>query len=69
MIATIFIVVIAVYLAALGRSASPRAERVPWTTWSTAALIRNVIQGARRFADLQKRNSMTPHRAPPLDQH
>jgi len=53
---------IVVFLASLGRSATPRHERLPWTTWTAKDLLANMIHGARRLAELQRRNPVTPHR-------
>lgn len=59
---------VVVWLAALGRSATPRHERLPWTRWTIKDLIGNTILGARRLAELQERNPLTPHRCTPRDQ-
>lgn len=67
MIATIcFVTITIVYLAALGRSASPPDERLPWRAWSAQDWAANVIRGARRSAELQKRNPLGPHHHGPL---
>jgi len=66
MVESIALVVLTVaWLAALGRSSTPRHERVPVTTWSGRDLVSNVWHGARRLAELQDRNPVTPHRGWP----
>lgn len=54
------------YLAALGRSAMPRTERLPVTRWTARDLLGNVVVGGRRLIELHERNPMTPHRRTPL---
>jgi len=56
------VVLMVAWLAALGRSATPRAERLPWRSWTVSDLAGNVWLGARRLAELQERNPVTPHR-------
>lgn len=67
MLPTICLAVASVaFLAALGRSAIPRAERLPWTRWTAKDLIGNVVLGCRRFVELNQRNPMTPHKRTPF---
>ncbi len=61
-----FVVVLLVFFAALGRSAMPPAERRPVTRWSTRDLLGNALAGCRRLAQLHQRNPMTPHRRTPF---
>jgi hypothetical protein len=63
--AFLVVVVVAVF-AALGRSAMPRAERLPWTRWSTRDVLGNAAAGARRLSQLHQRNPMTPQRRTPF---
>lgn len=59
-------VLVLVFLAALGRSAMPRAERLPLARWSTSDLLGNVVAGSRRLVQLHQRNPMTPQRRTPF---
>lgn len=43
----LFIMLLVVFLAALGRSAIPKGERVPWRTWTLRDLAVNVVRGGR----------------------
>jgi hypothetical protein len=61
-----FVVALLAVFAALGRSAMPRAERVPVTRWSARDLLGNALAGARRLAQLHERNPMTPQRRTPF---
>lgn len=51
MITLLFLLCSITVLAALGRLVIPRAERLPWWTWTLADLIANVTRGARVLAD------------------
>lgn len=52
MFATIlFVAVLVAFMAALGRAATPRHERIPWTSWTARDLGANVLLGIRRFAE------------------
>lgn len=62
----LIVVALVAFFAALGRSAVPRAERLPWSRWSAKDLIGNVMLGVRRFSQLNERNPMTPHKRTPL---
>lgn len=67
MIFTICLVVLVVaFYATLGRSATPRAERLPVSTWTAKDLLRNVVLGYRRHLELDRRNPMTPHKRTPF---
>lgn len=57
MLATIlFVVVIVVFLAGLGRSTMPRSERLPWMRWSARDLLGNVLLGVRWLLELDDRH-------------
>lgn len=43
----LFLLILTVFLAALGRSVTPRAERLPWLTWTARDLVTNVARGVR----------------------
>lgn len=47
--------VLAAFLAALGRSAVPHSERLPWRTWTLQDLAANVVHGGRVLIDLHQR--------------
>lgn len=47
-------------LAALGRSATPRAERLPLTSWGFGNLVAHVVLGVRRLNQLHERDWRTP---------
>lgn len=67
MFATICLVFAIVWLfAALGRGATPQAERSPWTHWRARDLIANFFLGVRRLMELSERNPMTPHKRTPF---
>ena len=67
MLATLcFALVVLTFLAALGRSAMPRAERLPWARWSLRDLLGNVIAGGRRLVELHQRDPMTPQKRTPF---
>lgn len=59
----VFIVLLVSFFAALGRGATPKAERLPWTGWGAKDLIANVVIGARRLVQLHQRDP----RLPPLE--
>ncbi len=64
MLATVMLVIaFLTFLAALGRGATPKSERLPVRAWGVADLIGNVVLGARRLAELHERDPRTP----PLD--
>lgn len=54
----VFTVLLVTFLAALGRGATPRAERLPWTGWGARDLIANVVLGARRLVQLHERDPL-----------
>lgn len=54
------------FLAALGRSVTPRAERLAWSRWTARDLLGNVVLGGRRLIELDERNPMTRHRRTPF---
>jgi hypothetical protein len=54
-----FVALLVAFFAALGRSTTPRAERVPWTRWTVRDLLANVVLGGRRLLELHERNPMT----------
>lgn len=58
--------VLLAFFAALGRSAMPRAERLPWTRWSTRDLLGNAVAGMRRLTELHRRDPLTPQRRTPF---
>lgn len=64
-----FVAIVIAYLAALGRSASPRAELVPWGDWSKKDWVANVGRGMTRLVELQNRNPLGPHHAARLALH
>ncbi len=43
----LFLLMITAFFAALGRSATPPAERVPWWTWTGRDVVANVVNGFR----------------------
>lgn len=57
-----FVLAVVWFFAALGRGATPRAERLPWTRWGARDLLANVVIGLRRLVQLSERNPMTPHK-------
>jgi hypothetical protein len=61
-----FVVLLVVFYAALGRSATPPAERLPWTRWTAKDLLGNVVAGVRRLIELHERDPLTPHRRTPF---
>ncbi len=52
MTTVLFFLTLTAFLAALGRSATPAAERLPLRTWTWRDLLGNVLHGARRLSDL-----------------
>lgn len=67
MFATVcYVIVVLTFFAALGRSAIPRAERIPWVRWSLRDLLANVVAGARLLVDLHERDPLTPQRRTPF---
>ncbi|WP_299442288.1 hypothetical protein [uncultured Phycicoccus sp.] len=63
MFATVCFVALVVWLfAALGRGATPPAERLPWTRWTARDLLGNAVLGGLRLLQLSDRNPMTPHK-------
>lgn len=67
MILTICVAVVYVtFFAALGRSATPRHERLPWTRWTLRDLCGNVALGFRRLNELSERNAMGPRQRTPF---
>lgn len=58
-------VVLVAFLAALGHSATPRAERTPWTRWIPVGLARNTVRGARRLVELDERSPLATYRHAP----
>lgn len=56
MVATVIFCVLTVgFFAALGRSATPRAERRPWWRWTWRDWIANVARGGRSLHELNQR--------------
>lgn len=43
----VFLLLLTVFLATLGRSAIPQAERPPWHIWTWRDVVANVARGAR----------------------
>lgn len=58
----LFLCLVVWFFAALGRGATPHAERLPWTRWTARDLLANVVLGGRRLLELNDRNPMTPHK-------
>jgi hypothetical protein len=50
----LLVLLLTVFLAALGRSAIPHNERLPWRTWTLRDLAANVVHGARVLAELDQ---------------
>lgn len=57
-----FVLAVVWFFAALGRGATPKAERLPWTRRTPQDLLPNVVLGGRRLLELSERNPMTPHK-------
>jgi hypothetical protein len=60
-----FVALLLAFFAALGRSVTPRAERVPWTRWTGSDLLATVVLGVRRLVELHERNPMASHQRTP----
>ena len=61
----LLVLLLTVFLAALGRSAIPHNERLPWRTWTLRDLAANVVHGARVLVELDQRQR--PHGNTPRD--
>lgn len=59
----VLLVLVVVFLAALGRHAVPRRERVPVWRWGFGDLAANVALGVRAFVALSVRHSERVERA------
>lgn len=51
----LFLLLLTVFLAALGRSAIPRTERLPWWSWTVRDLTANVVRGEQVLVELDQR--------------
>lgn len=51
----LLLLLLTAFFAALGRSAIPRDERLPWWTWTLRDLTANVVRGIRVLADVGER--------------
>lgn len=51
----LYLLILAVFPTALGRSATPPAERLPWRTWAWRALAANLAQGVRVLCEPNER--------------
>lgn len=51
----LFLLLLTLFLGALGRSATPRTERLPWWTWTLRDLTANVVRGGRVLVELNQR--------------
>lgn len=61
MLATLcFVLALVWFFAALGRGATPRAERLPWARWGARDLLANVALGVRQLVGLNERNGRMP---------
>lgn len=47
MLTILFLSLLLLHLAALGRSTSPPAERLPWRNWTMRDLLCNALRGAQ----------------------
>lgn len=51
----LFLAVVVIFFAVLGRSATPPLERLPWTRWTLSDLLRNAAVGLRCLDELHRR--------------
>ncbi len=54
-------IILVAFLAALGHSATPRAERLPWRRWIPLGLVRNTVLGTRRLVALYERGPVATY--------
>lgn len=51
----LLLLVLTVFLVALGRRAVPRHERLPWWAWSSRDLAADLVRGGRALVTLHRR--------------
>lgn len=57
----LLLLLLTVFFAALGRSAIPPSERLPWWTWTPRDLAANVLRSERVLVGLHQRQRQVWH--------
>lgn len=63
----LFVVLLAAWLAALGRGSLPRRERLPWPAMTVSDLARAVLTGCTVLDRLNARRPLNPILEPDVD--